>query len=400
MTTAAGAGSPTPERVVIVSRIYRPEPAAASLFLGSVADALLERGHEVEVLTVTAPRALGEGSRGERIRRFPVLRDRSGYVRGYVQYLSFDIPLAFRLLFARRPAVVLVEPPPTTGAVVRVLCALRRIPSVYDAADIWSDAAGHATSSGFVVRALRWVERFAMRGAAAMCTISEGVVGRVRELGVRTPMTVTGFGADTSVFRYVEAPIERVFLYAGTYTELHGAGILVDAFAIFDATRPGYRLRFIGNGTGREELRARAERLGIGDRVEFLEPVPAEALRPQLCGAVASLATLAPEGGYEYAFTSKAYSSLASGCPVIFSGPGPTAAFMREAAESAPVGAAVDYDAEAIADAMRDAADRPLPPGERRRLSDWAAAEHSMLATGRRVGEVVLGAARPGRRSS
>ena len=46
-TTSAGNAA----RVIIVSRIYRPEPSAASLFLGSVADALLERGTDVSVLS-------------------------------------------------------------------------------------------------------------------------------------------------------------------------------------------------------------------------------------------------------------------------------------------------------------------------------------------------------------
>lgn len=403
-------------RVLIASRIYRPEPAAASLFLGSVSDALIEAGHEVEVLTVKPPRHLrglagtrtrvgspgaSPTERAERVRMFPVLRDAQGYVRGYVQYMSFDIPLAFRLLFTKRPAVVFVEPPPTTGAVVRVVCAIRRVPYVYDAADIWSDAAGHATSSQLVVRVLRWIERFAMRGAAGMTTISEGVVERVRELGVTTPISVTGFGADTSVFRYSEKPVEKVFLYAGTYTELHGADILIDAFSKFSATHPGHRLKFLGNGTGQDRMREAAQRLGVAAQIEFLEPVAAAELQPLLSGAVASLATLHPDGGYAYAFTSKAYSSLASGCPVIFAGPGPTVEFMRKAADSAPIGVAVAYDADAIAGAMRQAADHPLPAQQRAQLADWARAEHSMIAVGHRVREVLEGAANSrGRRSS
>lgn len=385
-------------RVVIATRIYRPEPSAASFFLGSVADALTASGHDVEVLTAKPLPGQGEASRGERVRTFPVLRDANGYVRGYVQYMSFDIPLAFRLLFARRPAVVFVEPPPTTGAVVRVVCALRRIPYVYDAADVWSDAAGQATSSGLVVRVLRWIERFAMRGAAELVTISQGVVDRVRELGVVTPVDVTGFGADTSVFGYRDAEREKLFIYAGTYTGLHGADILIDAFARFSATHPGYRLRFIGNGTEQASMRERAAELGIEGAVEFVEPVPAAELSPQLSRAVASLATLKPGGGYEYAFTSKAYSSLAAGCPVIFSGPGPTGPFMAEAAKHVPVGVAVDYDADAIADALRLAADTPLSPADRQRVSEWTAAHHSMRAVAERVAARVVAVGTAARR--
>ena len=383
-------------RIAIVSRIYRPEPAAASFFLGAVSDALGARGHDVDVLTVAPPPGLGTGSRGERVRTFPVLRDASGYVRGYLQYLSFDLPLAFRLLTLRRPDAVFVEPPPTTGAVVRVICALRRIPYVYDTADIWSDAASQATDSSAVVRILRWIERFAMRGATNMVTISQGVVDRVRALGVSSPMSVTGFGADTSVFRYSETDTEPVFIYAGTYTGLHGADVLIEAFAQFTATHSGYRLRFIGNGTEQEPMRARAAELGIEDAVEFLGAVPAAELQPQLSAALCSLATLNPDGGYEYAFTSKIYSSLASGCPAIFSGPGPTAPFLHEASLHVRAGEAVDYDPAEIANAMRRIADRPPTPAERRQISDWASEEHSMAAVAGRVADVIIAAGNAG----
>ena len=387
-------------RIAIASRIYRPEPSAASLFLGSVADALIQQGHQVEVFTAKPVATDSNGSRGERIRTFPVLRDRSGYVRGYAQYMSFDLPLAFRLLFAPRPAVVFVEPPPTTGAIVRVVCALRRIPYVYDAADIWSDAARHATSSKLVLQALRTMETFALNGASALVTISQGVVDRARALGVRAPISITGFGADTSVFRYSAAPIQRVFIYAGTYTQLHGAEILIEAFAQFCETHPGYRLLFIGNGAGQDEMRDQAKRLGVNEALEFRDSVPSEDLQPLLASSVASLATLHPERGYAYAFTSKIYSSLAAGCPVIFSGTGPTEEFMENAARRVPVGASARYDASSIAQAMRNASDHPLTPAERLRLAEWAAAEHSMQSVAREVAEVITETARAKRGSS
>lgn len=376
-------------RVTIVSRIYRPEPAAASFFLGAVADALLADGHSVDVLTVRPPTGLAVQSQGERVLTAPVLRDRTGYVRGYLQYMSFDVPLAFRLLFTRRPTVVFVEPPPTTGVVVRLVCAVRRIPYVYDAADVWSDAADMATGSKVVIRVLRAFERFAMKGAAHLVTISQGVVDRARELGVRRPITITGFGAETSAFAVTETNPERVFVYAGTFSAWHGADILVDAFARFASTHEGYALRFIGNGSERSAIEAKARELGLDAAIDFIGFVPPTDLAPHLSSAIASLATLKPGTSYEYAFTSKAYSSLASGCPVIFAGPGPTAGFIDSANERVRAGVALPYDADAIADAMRSFADSPLSSKERAELGSWTVAEHSMDAVARRVAAVI-----------
>ncbi|MFP3822035.1 hypothetical protein SB658_25400, partial [Bacillus sp. SIMBA_008] len=77
-------------RVAIVSRIYRPEPSAASLFLGAVADELTGRGNRVVVLTARPPKSTRTPRHVETVRTFPVVRDRQGYVRGYIPYLSFD----------------------------------------------------------------------------------------------------------------------------------------------------------------------------------------------------------------------------------------------------------------------------------------------------------------------
>lgn len=377
-------------RVIVATRIYRPEPAAASLVLGAIADALTARGHEVEVYTVTPPKGLRSMPRAERVRGFPVLRDRQGYVRGYVQYMSFDIPLFFRLLFAQRPDAVFVEPPPTTGAVARFVCALRRIPYVYDTADIWSDAAAHATDSSLVIRVLRGIERIALQGATSLVTISQGVVDRVRALGVTTSAEITGFGADTDSFFYREQEsLDPVFLYAGTFSELHGASILIDAFAEFHKTHPEFRLAFLGNGTGQDEMLARAAIYGIEESVTFNAPVSSAELNERFSRATGSLATLLPGGRYEYAFTTKIYSSLASGCPVIFAGPGPTRDFLLGASAHVPAGTATDYDPKQIADAMSALADAPPRPDLRGEIAAWTKANHSMAAVASRVATVI-----------
>lgn len=380
-------------RVTIASRIYRPEPSAASFFLGAVSDALTAQGDDVTVLTTKPPRDTRASPTRERVRTFPVLRDRNGYVRGYLPYLSFDIPLALRLLVSRRADVVLLEPPPTTGLVVRLVCGLRRMPYVYDAADVWSDAASMATTSTLVIRVLRAMERFAMQGAAALVTISDGVVERVRALGVDRPITVTGFGADTGAFAYRDVPREQTLVYAGSYSSWHGAEILIDALALLNASGAPFRLLFVGHGE-QAVIEARARALGVASSVEFRSPVAPSDLEPLLASATASLATLRPGTGYDYAFTSKAYSSLAVGCPVVFAGPGPTGPFLRRATSEVRAGAAVAYEPREIADALRRIAEQPPTSTERASLAEWTAREHSMHAVARRVAAVMRSVAR------
>ena len=369
-------------RVVIVTRIFTPEPAAASFLLHAVAESFAAHGHEVEVLTTTPPAGLADRPiDGVTVRRSPVRRDKQGYVRGYVSYLSFDVPLLFRLLFSRRADLYFVEPPPTTGAVVRVVAALRRTPYAYDAADLWSDAAGLVTSSSLVLGALRAVERFAVRGAAHAFAISQGLIDRMRQIGIGTPATPVGFGTDTEAFRYTPQapPRSPVFVYGGSYSEWHGAEVFVEAFAGVRAVHPDARLLFIGNGSEKPRLQAMIEERGL-DGVEFRDPVAPETLSDVLSGATASLASLRPGGGYDYAFTTKVYASLVSGCPVIFAGTGPTGPFLEEHGAAHPVGVALGWDARAAEAAMLAAAAEPLPQDQRTALATWAAGRFSMRA--------------------
>lgn len=397
-----------PLRVTIASRIFAPEPAAASFMLEAIAREFARRGASVEVLTTRPPGSRGgfagpgtAGRRakrpdaagrdfvGVRVRRFPVLRDAAGYVRGYVQYMSFDVPLFFRLLFSRRADLYIVEPPPTTGAVMRIAAAILRRPYVYDAADLWSDAASQATSSRLVLRVLRAIERFAMRGASAAFAISPGLIARMREIGIETPATPVGFGVDTEAFEYRGARAAAVapyFVYAGSYSEWHGADIFIDAFARFSEQHPGYQLLFYGNGSQREALERRIAELGITG-VEFFAPVGGEELSHVLSGAVASLASLKPRQGYDYAFTTKVYASLASGCPVVFAGEGPTVDFIERHRAQHPVGSAVGYDVEAAAQSLVDAARDPLNDAERQQLSDWASETFSIARVAEQVAD-------------
>lgn len=382
-------------RVTVISRIYSPEPAAASFFLDAVARALADAGHQVDVLTVIAPRTLIDApAPNVTVRRFPVFRDRRGYVRGYLQYLSFDIPLAFRMLFRRRPDVYLVEPPPTTGAVVRVIAGLQRRPYVYDAADVWSDAAALATRSRLVLAILRRVELFALNGATQAVTISRAVAERFTALGGGTPFTVTGFGVDTVAFERDPSPEpEKQFVYAGTYSEVHGAEIFVEAFALFSEKHPGYRLRFIGNGAGSTMIEQLRDRLGVTD-VAIDAIVPPPTLSAILSRSTASLASVLPGAGYDYALATKVYAPLAVGCPVIFAGVGPTTGVIDDDDPDAPRrGKSVPYDATAIASAMADLAEQPLTASERADLSAWARERHDIRQVAAKVIAVLESAA-------
>ncbi|MFD1506724.1 glycosyltransferase family 4 protein [Georgenia yuyongxinii] len=392
-------------RVVLATRIFTPEPAAASFRLQSLAEALARAGHHVRVLTTRVPEgrastggdrasaggvrasARSESARGVAVSRWPVVRDKQGYVRGYLQYLSFDVPLAVRLAVTRADVVV-VEPPPTTGAVVRVMSTLRRTPYVYYAADVWSDAAAQTGAPKIVVALLRRLEAWVLRGAARVIAVSDGVADRVRQLGA-THVEVVPNGVDTAIFRPdgdAAAP-GPYLLYAGTASEWQGADIFARAMPKVLARVPDARLVYIGQGSAWEHIGELARHLPSG-AVELRDAVPpVEAARWQR-GAVAAVVSIVPGQGYDFAYPTKILAALASGTPVIYAGVGPAAADVRDHR----LGWVTDYDVDAVVEAMTEALERADDGATSARLTAWVEQHRSQRSSGERAAAVVAAA--------
>jgi glycosyltransferase involved in cell wall biosynthesis len=394
MSSLAGApltGSRERPHVVIASRIFLPEPAAASFRLAALATALRDAGAAVTVLTVNTP---GEGTtrlEGVDIRTFPVKRDAAGYVRGYAAYASFDVPLALRLLAVRSPDIVLAEPPPTTGAVVRAASRLRRIPYAYYAADIWSDAVASTGAPAAVQRALRRTEHHAIASAAVVLSVSDGVTKRLAALGLGDRAITVGNGIDLQSFS-IDGPQPTMpgpyFVYAGTASEFQGAVIFLEAFQRVLSIRPDSRLVFLGQGSDYAAIHRAAAALPTG-RVIVEGRKPAEVAAQWLRGAAASLVSIRPGVGYDFARPTKLYASAACGTPVIFAGPRP----IREFVADHGLGWEVGYDPADVAAAMESALSADPSRPQRQALASWAEENGSLQAASRRAATAILTAA-------
>lgn len=377
------------QRITIVSRLFRPEAGAAAYRLGALADELTARGYQVRVLTTVPPKGTRIDDSGLDVRRWPVLRDKGGNVRGYVQYLSYDIPLFFRLLCTKSDLVV-VEPPTTTGVVSRVACALRRRPYYHYSADVVSTAAEGIGVNSTVVRVLKVLERWVLKGARQIIAVSDGVQKDLLSLGApEDRINVVGVGIDTNRFTFTPEPASetsqaRTLVYGGTMSEIHGAEIFVRAFAKIAANHPDAKLLMIGQGVDVPRLKDLANQLAPG-QVEFRPPQSAEQLSREFSRAAAALASVKPGVGYDYAFATKALSGMSAGAPVIYAGVGPIGSIIQKN----DLGWAVGWDADEVSEAM-DKALRAQPDNERRaKFSRWVKENHSLQAVAANTVDVI-----------
>src|SRR5690606_11395833 len=85
-------------------------------------------------------------------------------------------------------------------------------------------------------------------------------------------------------------------------------------------------------------------------------------------GATASLASVKPGQGYDFAFPTKIYASAACGAPVVFTGVGPGADFVRQHG----LGSAAEYEVDAVAAALTEVLEAPTSELRRAEIATWA----------------------------
>lgn len=389
---------------LMVSRIFAPEPSAASLRLSAVKAGFEALGVKMDVVTTSPPPGIDAESDAS-VKRLPVLRDSEGYVKGYLSYASFDVQALFQILTMPKADFVLVEPPPTTGTVARIACAVRHTPYFWYAADVWSDATDGMDVPNVVKKFVRGLETFAIRGARGCIAVSEGVAECVDAMGAKDIKVVPN-GADTGIFnpRVPELTEEQksaigiskpYFIYAGTASTWQGADLFARAFERFwDANRNAQFL-YLTRGDSvpdlediASRLKLKAEDLGL-DYAPLIvsKTVPAEEAAQWQREAVASCVSIQPGIGYDLAYPTKVLTALSCGTPVIYAGVGPAT---RDILEN-DLGLAVPYGESEVGEAMEALIESVGHDNEwnSERLHKWVVDNRSMQSAGATVARYI-----------
>lgn len=370
-------------RIHVAIRMFPPDAGAApSKWLAYVREISRTTG---EVVVYTSKAVAGELPtlpRNVRVSRWPVLRSTDGAVRGYAQYLSFDIPLFFRLLFSPKPDIVISDPPPTTGVITRAAARMRGVPYVYFVSDLLADAAAAGGMNRAVVRVVAWLEKLAIEGATEVASINPKVALRVQQMtgrkSVVVPYAVTVPSRKTTSAS-TRNPADPIFLYSGTVTEWMGVEAFVDAVPLVLAAMPNARFFFRIQGAHAGKVHSRIERLSE-ERVQVLPPCSPQTAHAWEQRATVTMAGLVP-GYYDIAYTTKVLTSLAAGTPVVYAGAGLAA----EDLTTNDLGVVVPHDPALIAEALIETAEAVLAGDSRydpERLRSWVESNYAPQIAG------------------
>jgi glycosyltransferase involved in cell wall biosynthesis len=374
-------------RVAVVSQYYPPEPGATQNRLGTFADALAARGHEVTVVCEQPnhPAGVFQDGFGNR----PVVTERRGNLtvrrlwvatsptkttlRRLAFYGTFAAGAGAAVLGGRSHDVLFASTPPLPGVLTAAWAArVRRLPLVVDVRDLWPAAAEALgeLSEGPLLRAFERAEAALYRQAVTVtattrpfCRHIDAVAGR--PVSVHVP---NGALDELVALPPTKPPPEPPFVvgYPGNFGIAQGLRIALDAA---DRLRDeGVRFVLLGGGPLDAELRAEAAARGL-DNVEFRRGIPVEEVGAFLQSCHALLVPLRDHPLLEDFIPSKLYDAFAVGRPALVAARGEAAALVEETRAGLAV---APEDGDALAAAVR-------------RLRDEAGLADSLAEAGRRA---------------
>lgn len=248
------------------------------------AEALRERGYEVEVICLHKP---GEPF-FEVVRGVPVTRLSGrklhllpGFGGRMLAYLYFLLLVLFTLTgrhLKQRYDTVQVHNLPDFLVFCAVGAKLMGAKIILDIHDVmpefFAERSGRPLNSG-LVRLITWQEQLSCRFADHVITVTERWRQALIERGVPAAKTSVVMNlADHHLFQRPATPLSRGnghlrLIYHGTQAPRHGLDTLLQAMAHLRQDAPDIRLTLHGRGDAHEALLAQARRLGLGDTVAF-----------------------------------------------------------------------------------------------------------------------------------
>jgi len=327
-----------PRKILLVSQVYPPDPAAVARVMCDVGAELAARGHDV--VAFTSDRGYDDPSvkyparsesDGVQIRRLPFCSFGKGSMSlRMLGGVSFTLQsLVHALMLPGLGTIVVSTAPPMVSLVALVVGVLRRVRVVYWPMDLNPDQAlalGVAREGSLSVRVLDWLNRAILRRADVVIALDHAMARRLeRKQPVASALVIVPPWPEEDDVQDVP-PLDnpfcvshglngkKVIMYSGTLGIANPVRTLLEAAEQFE-DRPDLVFLFIGGGAGMAEVRSRNR-----PNVRWLPYQPFDQLRYSLAAGDVHIVSLGdPMVGIVH--PCKVYGAMARARPILYLGP-------------------------------------------------------------------------------
>ncbi|ESU34219.1 glycosyltransferase [Bacillus sp. 17376] len=344
-------------RVIYLCQHFPPETGAPQIRVYEVSRELINRGHQVEVLTAFPHHPKGvipEEYQGmfykfEMWDGIPVHRSwiypspKGSFWKRLASYFSFTFS-AFYSIFKSKPTDVIIcnSPPLFLGITGYLGAKIKRAKFVFNIADIWPESAvelGILKNKTFIKLAEK-LELFLYKKSWKIATATDGIKDYMVKKGKKEEdvfLLPNGVNTDTFIPLPKNQDIldktglvgKKVFMYAGTLGYAQGLDSVLEAAALIKDTHPDIHFLFVGDGQEREKLLKMKDDLNLTN-VTFYGSVPVSEMPKMFSVADFSIVSLRNIELFKGARPSKIFPAISTGTPVLYCGSGESASILEE----------------------------------------------------------------------
>jgi putative colanic acid biosynthesis glycosyltransferase WcaI len=347
-------------RLLFICPHYAPDTAPTGEVITNIGNELIERGHELQVVTSLPwyrQHSIEPGWGGRLVRRektewgqvarvHPFPTDKGNIPARALAFGGFTVLATLTAMFGRRQgrpdAVLAMSPPLTLGGAGWLAARRWRVPYVFNIQDVFPDVAVEvgAITNPTVIRAASWLERWSYRRADAVTVLSDDLgdnlrsklAGKARRWRPRLRRAVDPQDRVRVIPNFVDTEWiqpraageanayrrehglegRRVVMYAGNVGFSQSLELMLAAArALVD--RPEVVFVINGGGSALDGLQAQAADL---PNVRFVGYQPKERLPEVLAAADIHVVPL-KRGLAASSVPSKTYSIMAAGRPIV-----------------------------------------------------------------------------------
>jgi glycosyltransferase involved in cell wall biosynthesis len=291
-------------KFLIITQYFPPEVGAAQTRLAATSKAMLDLGHEVDVVTAMPNYPMGEifeGYRmkfsvsedwqGVRVHRFWLWASQGKALSRLMTYLSLMVTALFGIPYVRKPDVVFVNSGPIfLGLTGAIYSAVFKVPMIFYVADLWPRSVEHLQGLGArgALKLALMFEAWIYRRSKYVVAVTEGVrdiLLREKQLPAEKVLFLPN-GVDTNIFHPRPAKTEivekyklagkKVFIYAGNHGFAHALESVVEAADLLRG-HPEVVIMLVGGGSEKRKLKEIAASKGL-ENIIFVDPVAPEIL--------------------------------------------------------------------------------------------------------------------------
>ena len=262
----------------MVSAVFPPEPVVSSQLSQQIVHALIERGHEVSVITDFPNRPAGKlfpgyrrklflRERGEDnydiVRCFSFLSPHSHVFSRFLENFSFGMTSGLAVLMNPKPDVVYANTWPIFACgLTSLACKIRNVPIVFNVKDMYPESLvvqGQLKRGQLIYKLLLWIDKWIASQASALIVLSNFFAEGYIQLRLTPPSKVHVIPdwEDSSSMTVLskddyrqEANISRkafVIVYGGNVGRAAGVETVIQALSTVNVKR---EIVFIVAGSG------------------------------------------------------------------------------------------------------------------------------------------------------